>query len=321
MSIGSFLSSNITTWRCSAPPRAVVEVLQSSPTLLASIIGGAGNAVENPPTLNRRLFVLFTGNPGLVHFYEDFVRILSDNHAMDVLVMGFAGHSLVSHNGGRLFSLQDQIDIADQFMRAVLDSPAAQRYHGNVFIGGHSIGGFVAVHMLARHRDSIRLCFGLCPVLTHMMESPNGRDMFFWGVPVLQWIMLFVGSLFAVLPFWIRRRFVASHAPMLRVGLQASIAQGVTRAGLMNPFFLTFDEYRCVTAPDTYLLRSVQEKLCLYYTPCDGWAPKKNAEEIRALLPRLRSFTMESDEGVPHAWCLQHSGIIIDRAIARFIGA
>lgn len=328
MSFGRAAQGHITTWRCSAPPHAVVEVLQSSSTLLAFITktcvsgdGGGGSPTPSPPppTTNRRLLVLFPGNPGIVLFYKDFARILSEEYSMDVLVMGFAGHSLDDHNHGRLFSLQDQIDVADQFMHALLDSSSINRYTGNVYVGGHSIGGYVAVQMLARHRESIKLYFGLCPVISRIMASPNGRAAFFWGIPILQWVVALLGSLFAVLPYGIRRHVVRRHAPTLDPGVQEAIAQRITRAVLMNAFFLTFDEFRCVIQPDKLLLRSVQEKMCLYYVPLDGWAPPEHANEIRQLCPRLKSFVMEADEGIPHAWCLRHSGAVVERAVAKHI--
>lgn len=253
----------------------------------------------------------------MVHFYTAFCDFLQEKH-VNVLVMGFAGHSLVDYNNRRLFNLQDQIDCADQFVTEVLTESTTAAYADGVHVAGHSIGGFVALQVLARH-PSIKTYFGLCPVLSHIMASPNGQRMFYWGVPVVQHVAALIGSVFALLPHSVRRWMVRRHAQALEPSLQTMIAEKVSRRVLLNVFYLVFDEFRAVTRPDKPLLASLQEKMVLYYVPKDGWAPQSYAEEINAICPNLKAFIMETDEEVPHAWCLQHTSHVIDQTLSKHL--
>uniref|UniRef100_A0A0A9WYF2 Lipid droplet-associated hydrolase n=1 Tax=Lygus hesperus TaxID=30085 RepID=A0A0A9WYF2_LYGHE len=93
---------------------------------------------------------------------------------IDVLVLGYAGHSL--HGGtSQVYSLQEQIELADKFVLTLLASGGAvQHYHKHLYLAGHSIGGYVAMHLLSRYSAFSKL-FGLCPVLMHVAASPKGQ--------------------------------------------------------------------------------------------------------------------------------------------------
>lgn len=301
------------TWSSSIVPKATVEILQSSGGLLDHLLSPSkGRFLPS-----KRLMIMFPGNPGSVIFYEDFAALLH-SHEFDVLVMGFAGHSLVDYNEGRRFSLQDQIDTAHQFVGEVLASRAAQEYAGSIYVSGHSIGGTVALHMLARF-PQFKLYFGLCPVVSRIAESPNGRRMFYWGTPLLQWVAAYAGSLFGSMPLSARRYVVQLNGNSVKESIKQELIHSLSSSCLMNVFYMSMDEYRCLLQPDAQLLRSVQEKMVMFYVPFDGWAPPSFTDEIKALCPQLHAFIMSSDDTIPHAWCLKHNQEVFSMAIEPFL--
>ncbi|KPI85895.1 hypothetical protein ABL78_5027 [Leptomonas seymouri] len=309
--------NSIVAWRSPAAGRCVVDILQSSPTLLQYLSNEENsNDGRRPPSSHRKLFIMFPGNPGIVQFYQDFCTFL-ESHKFDVLVMGLAGHSLTNLNGGRAFSLADQVDIADSFIATLLNRNTERKYNGNVFVGGHSIGGFLALQMVARY-PAVKKCFGLCPVICRIQESPNGPKASRLANPIAQLCIAMLAALLALLPYRLRLLLVTRLEPGMEASLSESLARHFYRAAFTNVFYMLATELRMLLQPDAPLLKRVQERLVVYYVKKDGWAPPAHAEEVRALCPRLSAFVMEEDEKVPHAWCLHHSETVIENAILPF---
>ncbi|KAG5501783.1 hypothetical protein JKF63_04052 [Porcisia hertigi] len=304
----------IVAWKTPAAGGAVVDVLQSSPSLLQYLTNEENsNDGRRPPSSHRRLLVFFPGNPGFVQFYEPLCAYL-DTNRFDVLVMGYAGHSLTELNGGRVFSLAEQIDIADSFVAALLNRNAEVKYNSNVYVGGHSIGGFVALQMVARY-SSIKKCIGLCPVLSHIRESPNGRRLFFLGNTLVQWVLSMLAALLGLLPYAWRLFLITWWAPQLSLPLAEAFARHFHRWAVVNPLYMAMTEFRMLLQPDVPLLRRVQERLVLYYVKEDGWVPLSFAEAIRAVCPKLGAYVIEEDPLVSHPWCLDQSEIVARNAI------
>lgn len=308
--------NTIVAWRAPVAGGAVVDVLQSSSNLLQYLTNGeSSNDGRRPPSPHRKLLIFFTGNPGLVQFYEEFCACLEANK-VDVLVMGYAGHSLTELNGGRVFSLADQIDVADSFIATLVNRNTDVKYGGNIFVGGHSIGAYVALHLVARY-PAIKKCFGLCPVLSHFSDTPNGQRLSYLQWTVVQWLAALLAALVAVLPYKLRLRLVAAAEPKLPLAMTESLARHFHRWCLTNSLYMAMTEFRMLLRPDATLLRRVQERLVLYYVKDDGWAPLAYAEEIRRLCPRLGAYVVEEEAGVPHAWCLGYSEMIARNAVLK----
>jgi pimeloyl-ACP methyl ester carboxylesterase len=295
----------------------VVDILQSSPTLLQYLTNEEStNDGVRPPSSHRKLFIMFPGNPGLVQFYQEFCMLL-ETHRFDVLVMGFAGHSLIDLNNGRLFTLADQVDVADSFVATLLNRNAERKYKGNVFVGGHSIGGFVGLQMIARY-PTLKKYFGLCPVLSRIKDSPNGLQAPFLPSPIAQLCLAVLAALLALLPYRLRLLLITRHEPNLPTECSESLAHHFHRAALTNVFYMSMSEFNMLLQPDAPLLKRVQERLVLYYVKKDGWVPPEFAEEIHALCPRLNAFVMEENEKVPHSWCLRYNETVAQNSILKF---
>lgn len=312
--------NSVVSWECASPPYAKVDVMQSSSGLLDSLM--AGSARSRRETARDALFIILPGNPCIVECYAEFASILESSHRADVLVFGYAGHSLSPHNANRLFSLQDQIDLCQAFFSKLfsLSASAKSQYGKGIYLVGHSIGAFVALQMLSRFSSHIKLFFGLAPVLSHIQASPNGRNCAIMGVPVLQHVAAFVGSTLALLPRSLKQFITRSYAKQVNPELRTELTQRVHRAQLHNIIHMTIDEFRMVREPDWFMLQSLQEKMILYYVPHDHWAPEQHAYEIRCGCPQLRAFIMEDVSlHVSHAWCLADNEVVVRHAISPFL--
>lgn len=295
---------------------AVVDVLQSSSNLLQYLsTEESSNDGRRLPSSHRKLLFFFPGNPGLVQFYEPLCAFLETNK-FDVLVMGYAGHSLTELNEGRVFSLADQVDIAESFVATLMNKNTERKYNGNIYAAGHSIGGFVALQMVARY-SVIKKCFGLCPVMSHMRDSPNGRRLFYLSSTFVQCCLAMVAALLGLLPYKLRLLLITTLEPNLSFALGEALAHHFHRRCLTNSLYMAMTEFRMLLQPDAALLRCVQERLILYYVKKDGWAPLSFAEEIGGICPRLGACVIEEDAGVPHAWCLNHSETVARNAILK----
>ncbi|ESL11933.1 hypothetical protein TRSC58_00308 [Trypanosoma rangeli SC58] len=309
----------IVTWQSPRGPSSVVEILQSCPNLLDYLCEtSCTEAMRRPPSPHRRLFILFPGNPGVVQLYERFVELMSVRR-LDVLVMGFAGHSVVDQNNGRVFDLQDQVETADHFLHAIFTPYTLKWYGRHIYVGGHSIGAFVALQMLPRF-SSIKRCFSLCGVLSNVQDSPNGKRLFFLGSNMMLYSMvsyclvlvfLMPRVLFAVLLRW--------YAPTVRPSLRRLMTRHLNQNILWNCFGMARQEFHQVRALDKPLLRAVEDRMVFFYVTSDKWATPQHASEVRDLCKGNAGFVMEMDADVPHAWCLNHNEVVIERGVMPFL--
>lgn len=120
-----------------------------------------------------------TGNPGLIGYYHTFLSLLSDRLGLDggtsfqVFGHSLAGFELSKHQGGRegkaereggrghYYNLEDQIS----YVQRKLDSFVTNHYEKNkqnhgempkVILIGHSVGTYIAMEVLRRHRERQR---------------------------------------------------------------------------------------------------------------------------------------------------------------------
>ncbi|AAZ12233.1 hypothetical protein, conserved [Trypanosoma brucei brucei TREU927] len=313
-------SSNlIVTWRsrrCVAP---VVEVLQSRPHLLDCLtMFPNGTKALHSPTTCKKMFVLFPGNPGIVNFYEQFVELLSLKD-VDVLVMGYSGHSICDRNNGKVYGLRDQIDNARDFFDSIQER--ALSYYGNdIYIGGHSIGAFIAAKILVVF-PCIRRCFSLCGVLSRIQETPNGRHMFFVGGNVIFYYVFvyLVVAVLVLLPRFVSSWFIRRQAPTLSPVLVSQFIEHYNTGALRNCFSMCREEFQVVREPDQQFLGLVGKRMVFYCVQDDGWAPLSHVQEAKELCGDCAGFVVESDPSVIHAWCLSNNETVIEKGILPFM--
>ncbi|KAH8616872.1 putative Lipid droplet associated hydrolase [Trypanosoma vivax] len=305
------------------PPQCslhAVEVLQSRAGLLNGRLSSRGvNNIVRSGRSGQRLFVLFPGNPGIVQFYKKFAALLA-TAGVDVLVMGYAGHSAVGLNDGRVFGLQDQLDTAEMLMSEILTDKVVEQYRARVSIGGHSIGVFVALHMAARF-SCLKRCIFLCGVVSRIMESPNGQKMFFVGGSeiVYQLVTFCIVYLVHLMPSCVLLYLLRWQVPIAPHSLVQLFVKHRNNNVLYNCFNMARHEFQRLRNPDKSLLKSVGSRIVFYCVPHDGWSPLQHVHEAREACVCEADIVVESDESVPHAWCLEHSEVVVRKGVLPFI--
>ena len=297
-----------------------------------------------PPS---RLFILHPGNPGVVHFYRRFCEHLSALvPEMAILVMGYPGQSLLCDaDRHRVYCLQEQVELAEEFVgrivlhrrrhrarflqsskgtgnRGVDTSLSSFPYPRGVYSGGHSIGAFLSLHVLARFRDDIRHSFQLAPTLCHMAQSPNGRDIMKRVVlsPPGIWAActLLCRPLAFLLPHAVKRKVVKFVQQELDDDGADVVVRMMHPSVVNNVLRLASTEFRQVAALDVHLAASLETQLVFYFIPDDGWVPMSDVHLLRAVMKRPAGFIVEQPHRTKHAWCLQGPEYVAD-AVASFV--
>lgn len=307
----------VTTWsttlNCGTP--TTIEVLESRNGLLPECSEGAATLND---TSNKYLLIFFCGNPGIVYFYKSFVEILHARN-IDVLVMGYAGHSIVDVSGGRYYLLQQQIDLADQFCRSVLHNGTVARYKKCTF-GGHSIGAYVALQMTNRFPSVIHRCFLLTPTICNMEISPHGKSKkAFLKRPIIHVVCATVIPILSLLPeSW--KDFIVRHTQRdLDVNGRWVSKQMVRPSMICNMLMMAKSEFEEVRTLDVPMLSRVEDKLVGYFVKKDGWVPLTDYDAIVRNAPNAVAMVLEEDENVLHAWCLHHTVDVVEKGIMPYL--
>jgi pimeloyl-ACP methyl ester carboxylesterase len=234
-----------------------------------------------------------------------------------VVVVGFAGHSLTADNGGAVFVLQQQIEAADDFFRRVVfGGRGGQCRIPHVMVGGHSIGSYVALHMSARF-PRIRRCFFLAPTIMNMAKSPNGqKNRLGLLAPVISSVLYTAITgvampLVARLHRHVRNRIVAVAQPFMSATHCALVSTMAVPRIVRNVLTLARSEFVQVAELDVALLRSVEDRLVMYFVHGDGWVPLTDMATIQTYV-RDATVVLEHDRSVRHAWCCDSAAIVAD---------
>lgn len=140
---------------------------------------------------NHALIYFVPGNPGVIEFYNDFLRCLramldkTENHtAYDIYgrnLLGFYDGDHEPFSSKNLpFELEGQVegiwaDVATQRHGANKDKP-----YDSVILIGHSIGAYIVVETMHRHslnpKPELKLSQGflLFPTISYIARSPSG---------------------------------------------------------------------------------------------------------------------------------------------------
>jgi hypothetical protein len=242
-----------------------------------------------------------------------------------VVVVGFAGHSLTADNGGAVFVLQQQIEAADDFFRRVVfGGRGGQCRIPHVMVGGHSIGSYVALHMSARF-PRIRRCFFLTPAVMNLAKSPTGRSLGWLMTPgvagfVYATVTCFIVPLIARLHGHIRNRIVAAAQPCMSAAHCAVASTMVVPRIVRNILTLACSEHAQVAELDVALLRSVEDRLVMYFVHGDGWVPLTDMATMQTYV-RDATVVLEHDRSVQHAWCCDGAAVVADMVAKHSKGA
>ncbi|KAI5285211.1 hypothetical protein KEM54_000746 [Ascosphaera aggregata] len=173
------------------------------------------NLVRNHHDPDKIVFFV-TGNPGMIRYYHEFLALLADNLAFQnaarfpadshpesyiiygTSLAGFGGENIErfgdsaeehhfrprSGEGNEYYDLQEQIDFVEGNLRSLVKQWKANQKDPTrkpeVIIIGHSVGGYIAMELLRRHRERENPNMNiigeilLFPTVVDIAKSPSG---------------------------------------------------------------------------------------------------------------------------------------------------
>ena len=286
---------------------ATVEVLQTR----SSLVNGLMNHID---VSDRPIMIFAPGNPGFVYFYDEFVEEM-DSIGLDCVVIGFAGHSVSELNNNLVFDLQNQIELVHEFF---VKAEVALRKRRACHVGGHSIGAYIAVHMLARFPHLLKRGFLLAPTLCNLKDSPNGkRNKKFLTSNVISFLS-WTCKQAARAPTALQEAAIRYFCPAVN-NKYARIATRMARANFVrNVLHLAASEFAQLCSLDLALLQQVQHRIVAYYVKVDGWVPRSDVELFSRSAPSA-IVVLEEDDSVLHAWVLHSNRTVVANGISRFV--
>ncbi|WPH00680.1 Hypothetical protein R9X50_00351000 [Acrodontium crateriforme] len=234
-------------------------------------------------------------------------------------------------------------DIASQY-----DEPL------EVIVLGHSVGAYIMLELYnatlaskpseGQSRYEIKGLIGLFPTVVHIVKSPNGRK--FGKLLQLAHIPLIISSmaylLFAWQPLGLVTALLRLLLGMPEHGARTTAAFLKSDHGVRQALFMASDEMHSITADtwdDSFWLHDRAEqkpKMYFYFGTNDHWVDDASRNSLMKSRGRRGTVTeagvhsnenlakplMEIDgNGVPHAFCFDHSEAIADKAVSYICNA
>ncbi|KAL2797031.1 hypothetical protein BJX66DRAFT_118369 [Aspergillus keveii] len=319
-----------------------------------------------------------TGNPGLISYYHAYLSSLgqklsalpgdgslsSENEKGGKSVVHILGHSLAGfelqsspktkkdEDGDHYFSLEEQICFVQRRLRdhmAALrktSTSSTTKSRPKVILIGHSVGTYMAMEILRRHRESPSEESGqqdfdivggilLFPTVKDIAASPSGKKLTFLLrlIPQLALVVsIFARILVTLLPASILSAVVnlVMRGPPLEAA-HATCEFLRSKRGVRQALHMAADEMRTITsdkwsddvwgvsspsATKTASNLAPPAQLFFYFGRDDHWVAERTREEIvtsrgggneeEGKGPRM----VVCEEAVPHAFCLRHSELM-----------
>jgi len=139
------------------------------------------------------LIFFITGNPGLVSYYDAFLRTLhellsgsetSKSNAFHIFgqnLAGFGDNDIPLKTAGHPYSLEDQIEdrIRSLKLQRIPSGPRKGQHFDSIILIGHSLGTYIILEILRRLREAssllnVKAGILLMPTVVHLAESPSG---------------------------------------------------------------------------------------------------------------------------------------------------
>ncbi|KAL4769936.1 hypothetical protein BDW60DRAFT_93585 [Aspergillus nidulans var. acristatus] len=343
---------------------------------------GSGSSSRSPSSPWPITIYFITGNPGLISYYHVFLSLLSKNIASSQLAchhgVHIVGHSLAgfeletaavqNEDGRQIYDLEEQICFVQRRLRGNMwrlrADPTVSKHHHDldpdaatetetskpkVILIGHSVGTYIAMEILRRHRErqstpsddgDVEVDFEIAggimlfPTVLDIAKSPSGQKLtlLLRIIPQLAlMVSLFAWVLTTVLPDVLLRslvRCVMRSPPEDAVDATTRFLK--SRWGVREALHMAADEMRTITSDkwsddvwgvsrathknDAQLVSKPPTQLIFYFGRNDHWVAEKTREEILAARGGMRAGRgprmVVCEESVPHAFCLRHNEIM-----------
>ncbi|KAJ6155721.1 hypothetical protein N7470_006287 [Penicillium chermesinum] len=286
-----------------------------------------------PEDQTQTTIFFVTGNPGLISYYHPFLSLLARNLAgqgdpelnatqpsFQIYGCSLAGFEVdedprkpgLKH---ALYDVEDQIRFVHERLATVISKTAGQGKQ-RVILMGHSVGTYIAMEVLRRHRDGIpgtKDIAGagdydiigavmLFPTVKDIAHSPSGRKLTLSRARVLTFLLPS-----SVLKSVIR--LVMKNPPPHALNATFDFLQ--KPGGVRQALYMAADEMRTITsdkwADDVWGIGAAREpiqKMFFYFGRNDHWVAEKTRDEIIELRGRegLGPKMFVCEEGLPHAF-------------------
>ncbi|KAJ6509354.1 hypothetical protein C8R47DRAFT_1098425 [Mycena vitilis] len=281
------------------------------PSFLTPLGNSANEAVFNHPNLGsahswwrsadpspEAILLFIPGNPGLLNFYTEFLELLHNKHPR----MAVFGHAHLSHtpnvDPGRNYSLAAQVESAIE----AADAIRAEFSEAKLILSGHSVGAWVALQVLKARPSDISQLFLLCPTLTHIADTPNGRRLSWLFRTPLPRIVSWLSYLTRPLPLSILFPWSASQIAVLRSLLNSPTS-------IFACLSMAHEEMSTIRELDAALLQDHRHRLFFMFAAKDDWI-STHKKTIMHLISSDESAMFVDEADVPHAFCLAH-GLVV----------
>uniref|UniRef100_A0A1B6CN59 Lipid droplet-associated hydrolase n=1 Tax=Clastoptera arizonana TaxID=38151 RepID=A0A1B6CN59_9HEMI len=265
--------------------------------------------IDDPKPDGKSIILCISGNPGVTPFYKRFLCALNKQLDMPIWILSHAGHELppMSINmkmpkNNKLFTLSGQIQHKAAFIKKYI--PEDQ----NIYFIGHSVGAKIVSELLKNENlcKRTKKCYLVFPTLERIAETPNAK--FF--IPLATYFtptILFFAWIFSCFPNMLRSILVKTFFIVARrikideTCLEAALHL-ILPAVLKKVFFLAMDEMDTIKELEIQALNEFKDKLKIYFTPTDNWAPLSHYESLKAAMPDIDATVLS--EQFQHAFVL-----------------
>ncbi|TVY90709.1 Lipid droplet-associated hydrolase [Lachnellula willkommii] len=149
----------------------------------------------NDASASCHLVYMITGNPGLIGYYDTFLKTLhnrlSDSlrfppssntfHVYGQSLAGFEDETSSEHMPASPYSLEYQIQRSQKTLEGlrIESGPRKGEQFDSIFLIGHSVGSYILLEIIQRLKKSssplkIKSGILLFPTVTHIAQSPSG---------------------------------------------------------------------------------------------------------------------------------------------------
>jgi pimeloyl-ACP methyl ester carboxylesterase len=320
-----------------------------------------GNPSSKTTSSKKYILIFLTGNPGLIGYYDIFLSRLhallgedpgndkKNNITFEIYgssLPGFETEELGDEEKGRRwkglglnhdapFSLEETICAVEQnIFKIIKNSEGDGAGDANVILMGHSLGAFIALEIIERHRKRLEIKqavegepgivggIGLFPCVFEMRQSKSGirlqklsqLPLFKTGLPH------FLYFLICLIPLAILAPLVRLITRMPRDAAATTTAFLKSPKGIRSALSLACDEIETITtdkwsdeiwgATHPSPTGVPRPKLFFFFGEEDHWVSGKTRDELILMKSGEEEWRprMEVDRtGIPHGFCIEHS--------------
>ncbi|KAK6167542.1 hypothetical protein SNE40_021543 [Patella caerulea] len=262
---------------------------------------------------SKFLFLVIPGNPGVIEYYEEFMRQLyhRGNNKIPVWGMSYAGHVSIGSDGTGFTELvkqpPEECTLLGQIRHKLAFIEECIPEDIKLILIGHSIGSYMILRLLKYlPKHQVLRCFLLFPTIERMALSPRGQII----TPLLhylRWVCVwFVKAVSYLSPQMqyriILRIFKGNKVPECALNATMNLFDP---ACVNHITYLARDEMDMVTDLDQDLIRNNISKLSFYYGAEDHWCPKEYCYEMKKNFPH--ADIRLCDKNYAHAFVLNSS--------------